>query len=395
MKRSLAVAMAVAVVVLSSFALVGRTLAAVTSLTGSITSAEAVTLSGLERGIQSAHQVIGIVADGSAPAPRPDLASGSIFVPLRSDLPVGFSVFARAHSADEAGVLVPEVNRAIAAVAPSMPWTKVETASVVLAERSSDSRSMAFMVSAAGLVLSKDGRGDGRPDQAGDRNARQRRQRRQDQGDTSISFELGYEADLIDPAANYVVRVAIVDGATTGGRPSRSRRSSAGAGGDAAGGQVEERRKRSRDPAPPSPASAVRQRRAVRQRERERGADAEPECRPPARQPAPPRPRRPPTPRARPDAGRPDARRRPRPPTPTPTTRARADPDANAEPTAPRRRPRPPRRLPRRRPRPRRPRRPRHRARCRRRARRRRPVPRRAPHPRRLRARRTAPSPAR
>jgi len=84
MKRSLAVAMAVAVVVLSSFALVGRTLAAVTSLTGTITTAEPVTLSG------NATAIVTLVDQTASPD------AGGIIGEQRIDgvgsLPVAFDV---------------------------------------------------------------------------------------------------------------------------------------------------------------------------------------------------------------------------------------------------------------------------------------------------------------
>jgi len=97
-------------------------------------------------------QVIGIVPDGGAVSPRPDRDSASIYLPLKPQVPLLFSVVVRSHSAAEASAITPHVNRVIANVAPSMPWTKVETASAVLASRTRDSRSMTFMVGAAGML---------------------------------------------------------------------------------------------------------------------------------------------------------------------------------------------------------------------------------------------------
>jgi hypothetical protein len=46
-------------------------------------------------------------------------------------VPLTFTLFARAADQIAASALVTDVNRAIAAIAPTMPWTKVQTTSDV------------------------------------------------------------------------------------------------------------------------------------------------------------------------------------------------------------------------------------------------------------------------
>jgi putative ABC transport system permease protein len=97
-------------------------------------------------------QIFGVVPDGGAASPRPDRDSASLYLPLKPQVPLLFSVVVRTHSPAEANAITPHVNRVIANVTPSMPWTTVETASAVLAARTRDSRSMTFLVGAAGVV---------------------------------------------------------------------------------------------------------------------------------------------------------------------------------------------------------------------------------------------------
>jgi predicted permease len=96
-------------------------------------------------------RVSGVIPDGAAVSPRSERTAAGLYLPLPSQMPGVFSVMARARSSSEAIELVPHVNRLIASVAPSMPWTQVETASTIRAAGTRDSRALAFMIGGAGL----------------------------------------------------------------------------------------------------------------------------------------------------------------------------------------------------------------------------------------------------
>ena len=378
---------------LSSFALVGRTLAAVTSLTGTITSAEPVTLSGNATAIVTlVDQTASPEAGGIIGEQRID---GLAALPVAFDVPYddaridpkhAYAVLASVidgdqewHNTEPVPAITggPTVNLEVPVTLKPKPETAITGDVTVPAgvELSKAAVETAVLIKQeTGTLVSVD-----TDDKV--------------QGDTSISFELGYEADLVDPAATYVVRVAIVDGATTWGTTEPV---PAIVGGTPVAQPLEVTVEERAEEIPGVQPRAFGERRAGQRRasersadaDRERGADAEPECR--ADTYSQPPPRRPPLADPDPDSDArrptPDAQR----PTPTPdadTDARRPTPDAR-----PRRR-RPQRRRRRhRRPRPRRVRR---RPRYRRRARRRHPVRRRAPHPRRHRARRAARSSAR
>jgi len=211
MKRSLAVAMAVAVVVLSSFALVGQTLAAVTSLTGTITSAEPVTLSG------NATAVVTLVDQTASPEAGGIIGEqridGVASLPVAFDVPYddaridpkhAYAVLASVidgdqewHNTEPVPAITggPTVNLEIPVVLKPKPATAV-TGDVTVP---------------AGVVLSKDAVETAVLVKQGTGTLVSADSDVKIQGDTSISFELGYEEDLIDPAATYAVRVAIVE----------------------------------------------------------------------------------------------------------------------------------------------------------------------------------------
>jgi hypothetical protein len=96
-------------------------------------------------------EIVGVVPDLT---PSSEASVGSIYFPLRlaGDVPLTFTLFARAADQIAASALVTDVNRAIAAIAPTMPWTKVQTTSDVLHEHTRDSRLLAGFVSAAGSL---------------------------------------------------------------------------------------------------------------------------------------------------------------------------------------------------------------------------------------------------
>ena len=155
-------------------------------------------------------------------------------------------------------------------------------------------------------------------------------------GPTSLSFAIGYDPSLIDPAATYVVKGGVVDGANVwqnrdgvtaiSGGPRRRRHLPVTAAPDGRPGPVERRQSR-RPSASAAPSAAP---------------TAAPSAAPTATsRPPAPRQRRPPTPAptATPARRRPPHRRPPRPPPPAPTptpgtdrhTRADAEPNAGSD----------------------------------------------------------------
>jgi predicted permease len=98
-------------------------------------------------------EVVGVVPDVRPPG---EASVGAAYFPLRlaGDTPLTFTLFARAANQASANALVPDVRRTIAATAPTMPWTKVQTAADVLYEHTRSSRLLAaFVSSAGGLAL--------------------------------------------------------------------------------------------------------------------------------------------------------------------------------------------------------------------------------------------------
>jgi putative ABC transport system permease protein len=96
-------------------------------------------------------EIVGVVPDLT---PSSEASVAQVYFPLRlaGDTPLNFTLFARAADQISASALVPDVNRAIAAIAPTMPWIKVQTTSDVLYERTRDSRLLALFVSGAGSL---------------------------------------------------------------------------------------------------------------------------------------------------------------------------------------------------------------------------------------------------
>jgi uncharacterized lipoprotein YbaY len=211
MKRTLAAAMTVALVVLGSFTVVGPTSAAVTALTGTITVAQPVALSGDAVAVVTlVDQTTGPDAGGVIGEQRID---GVASVPVAFEVPYDDSGIDSKHSYAIVASIVdgakeynsqepvpvitggPSVNvEAPVVEAPALP-TAITGAIAVPAGAALSAEAVATAV----LVKKETGTlvaTDTIPSVA---------------GASSIDFSLGFEADLVDPAATYVVLATVVD----------------------------------------------------------------------------------------------------------------------------------------------------------------------------------------
>jgi len=211
MTRKLGVGATVALLVLGMMGVAGRALAAVTVVTGTITSAEPVVLS------PTAVAVVTLVDQTATPEAGAILGEqrieGVAALPAAFEVPYDDARIDPLHSYAIVAAIVdgdtewdtplpvpvitggPSVNVEVAVV-PAAPDTTAITGSIAApadATLSEDAVATAVLVKQeTGTLVSMDTLVDA--------------------DGASIEFSLGYEADLIDPAAHYVVRAAIVDG---------------------------------------------------------------------------------------------------------------------------------------------------------------------------------------
>ena len=212
MTRKLGAVAIVALLVLGSLGVAGRAFAAVTVVTGTLTSVEPVVLS------PAAVAVVTLVDQTATPEAGAILGEqrieGVAALPAAFEVPYDDARIDPTHSYAIVAAIVdgdtewdtespvpvitggPLVNVDVPVV-PVPPDTTVITGSIEApadATLSEDAVATAVLIKQeTGTLVSMDTLVE-------------------TAGDASIDFSLGYEPDLIDPAAHYVVRAAIVDG---------------------------------------------------------------------------------------------------------------------------------------------------------------------------------------